>query len=74
MIDNQTAETLALVRDLAAGFGLPVSSGPGAEARFAALLKTLEALQPGAAARLRTGLSDRLHDLGAEARATGAVQ
>lgn len=74
MTDDQTAETLALVRDLAAGFGLPVSSGPVAKARFADLLKTLEALQPGAAARLRTGLFGRLQDLGADARATGAVQ
>jgi hypothetical protein len=74
MTDDQTAETLALVRDLATGFGLPVTSGPVAEARFADLLKTVETLQPGAAARLRSGLSGRLQQLADEARATGAVQ
>ncbi|WP_439471298.1 hypothetical protein [Brevundimonas sp.] len=74
MTDDAAVATLALVRDLASGLGLPVATGPEAEARFTDILRTIETLNPGATTRLRTGLTDRLHEAGAEARATGAVQ
>lgn len=74
MTDAATTDTLALIRDLAAGLGLPVATGPEAEARFARAVAQLERVSPGAVARMRDGLGDRLQREGAAVRAAGAVQ
>lgn len=72
MADDKTTETLALVRDLAAGLGLPVAVG--CEADLASILQAMETASPGAATRLRAGLGGRLQRQGAAAVAAGAVQ
>jgi hypothetical protein len=73
MTDTAPSDTLALIRDLAAGLGLPVARGPDA-ADIAPILQAMEAASPGATTRLRAALGERLQRQGAVAVAAGAVQ
>ena len=72
MIEDQTTELLALVRDLAAGLGFPVAPEPDA-AGFYAALGAMEAASPGAAARLRSTLGAQLEKRGAAVLAAGGA-